>query len=941
MSSRDFGFTTLRNVTAYQPNNLYVPQNRVLATSTNGAAIFSDNITISSLNASTIDVGTKTVQFLQVSTISSTTIVHRLNIQAGANDGVSGTGYISEFIRTSSSGTKTIEYQVASDGGTSGQWQDARYVSNPANSPAIAQVWGIVTSSNINLIGSTIGDIRFYQSVYADKKLEASSINTNDITVSNEIKILDGTSTCILDAEGSDLYVNGHRVLTGGTISTISSLYWSSVGATGTIYNDNIGIAPYYYRVGVGTNGTPLNATLDVLNTANANLNVFNVSSFANNFYIENVSSATSKDMIAILTNNQDNGVGPSFKFKKSINFNSTVSGTELGYLDFQGTTTSGTYGRGAYILGLQNGEASATYVPTDLQFITCTSTSGATRMTITNDGKVGIGTTTPIAPLTVNGTIICGSTNDGVLKLGNQTGNFYIESALSTISGSGNKLFFSNWDNHTTTMVINTSTQQVGIGTPNPQYALDIVGSTNITGILYSNLISSNLISSGTGLFGTLNVDTISSGITRSNLISSNLISSGTGLFGTLNVDTISSGIIRSNLISSNTISSGIITVGDYLSTNVIHMSTGQIIGVSTINGEVWPPLDDALWSKSGNNIYNDNSGNVGIGTSAPSEKLTVEGGVKFGSTSAGYMRFAFVNETSFIQPALTATDGSGGKLHFSQWASTDTTMAIDTGVHRVGINTTTPQYALEVAGTTHISTFLSTNTINMTNGVINGVSTIQVGTETISNQIVSVKLSNAINCNRFEYNGFDLVGVSDIPIIKLVDDSGVDKGDILEMTTDGGTGMNITILSAASDNLAKANTGSIQFSDDGTVGIGGIPLPATDNIKLKVYGNIQADNVVFPSDIRFKSNISTLINSLSTVKNMRGVSYTLNKNSIKQIGVIAQEVEKCLPEVVMTDSSPEQFKSVLYGNIVSVLIEAIKELSNEIDIIKTKLNI
>jgi len=58
-----------------------------------------------------------------------------------------------------------------------------------------------------------------------------------------------------------------------------------------------------------------------------------------------------------------------------------------------------------------------------------------------------------------------------------------------------------------------------------------------------------------------------------------------------------------------------------------------------------------------------------------------------------------------------------------------------------------------------------------------------------------------------------------------------------------------------------------------------------------------------------------------------MRGVSYT--KQAEKGIGVIAQEVEKVLPEVVHTN----EYKSVAYGNMVGVLIEAIKELKTEID--------
>jgi hypothetical protein len=82
--------------------------------------------------------------------------------------------------------------------------------------------------------------------------------------------------------------------------------------------------------------------------------------------------------------------------------------------------------------------------------------------------------------------------------------------------------------------------------------------------------------------------------------------------------------------------------------------------------------------------------------------------------------------------------------------------------------------------------------------------------------------------------------------------------------------------------------------------------------------------------SDERLKSDIKTIDNALDKVMNMRGVSYT--KQAEKGIGVIAQEVEKVLPEVV-TDG---EYKSVAYGNIVGVLIEAIKEQQKQIDELK-----
>ena len=107
------------------------------------------------------------------------------------------------------------------------------------------------------------------------------------------------------------------------------------------------------------------------------------------------------------------------------------------------------------------------------------------------------------------------------------------------------------------------------------------------------------------------------------------------------------------------------------------------------------------------------------------------------------------------------------------------------------------------------------------------------------------------------------------------------------------------------------------------------------TTSAGIDVSGTIVADgDITAFSDERLKSDVKTIDNALDKVMNMRGVSYT--KQAEKGIGVIAQEVEKVLPEVV-TDG---EYKSVAYGNIVGVLIEAIKDLKKELDDHKQECN-
>ena len=91
---------------------------------------------------------------------------------------------------------------------------------------------------------------------------------------------------------------------------------------------------------------------------------------------------------------------------------------------------------------------------------------------------------------------------------------------------------------------------------------------------------------------------------------------------------------------------------------------------------------------------------------------------------------------------------------------------------------------------------------------------------------------------------------------------------------------------------------------------------------------------DVIAYSDMRLKSNVETIDSALEKVEALRGVSY--EKDGKKSVGVIAQEVADVIPEVVSQDG---EYLGVAYGNLVGVLIEAVKELSAEVKELKSKL--
>jgi hypothetical protein len=101
-----------------------------------------------------------------------------------------------------------------------------------------------------------------------------------------------------------------------------------------------------------------------------------------------------------------------------------------------------------------------------------------------------------------------------------------------------------------------------------------------------------------------------------------------------------------------------------------------------------------------------------------------------------------------------------------------------------------------------------------------------------------------------------------------------------------------------------------------------------------INATGIVTCQSLVETSDRNLKTNIQTVDNALDIVGNLRGVSFDWKSNGNPSYGVIAQELEQVLPELV-SDGDP---KAVSYNGIIGVLIEAIKELKEEIEELKKK---
>ena len=150
-----------------------------------------------------------------------------------------------------------------------------------------------------------------------------------------------------------------------------------------------------------------------------------------------------------------------------------------------------------------------------------------------------------------------------------------------------------------------------------------------------------------------------------------------------------------------------------------------------------------------------------------------------------------------------------------------------------------------------------------------------------------------------------------------------------------DGGTHMGTLKMANSNINLdSQVVDKDIIFSGND----GGSAITAL-TLDMSAAGAATFNNDVTAfSDARLKENVETIDNALDKVCAMRGVTFNRidNENGERQMGVIAQEIQDIVPEVVKVNDDEDNTLSVSYGNLVGVLIESIKELKSEIDELK-----
>ena len=178
--------------------------------------------------------------------------------------------------------------------------------------------------------------------------------------------------------------------------------------------------------------------------------------------------------------------------------------------------------------------------------------------------------------------------------------------------------------------------------------------------------------------------------------------------------------------------------------------------------------------------------------------------------------------------------------------------------------------------------------------------------------------------------WNGSSTYGVR-VDVCRYADSAG--NGGVTSVNGQTGA-VNISGGATITDDTTTNATRYIVWEDvtsgsSSSIGVSSSKLyfnPSTGTLSATIFNSL--------SDANLKENVKPVVNSNSILKQIDGVEFTWKDNGKKSYGVIAQEIEKILPDVV--DTSDQGVKSVNYAAMTAFLIEAVKELSAEIEQLK-----
>ena len=570
--------------------------------------------------------------------------------------------------------------------------------------------------------------------------------------------------------------------------------------------------------------------------------------------------------------------------------------------------------------------------------------TASATRtdMTIDSAGNVGIGTTSPTHHLHLLGD------SQVKLKVESTAGNPEIQftqpdvndnaKTSSWMAGqSANDFFITKHGLGGGHQFVISNDGNVGIGTTDPDKALEIFNGALKFGTDTADLNEFEIFPTDQGSNGLGFYD-------RTNTAYRMLISNA----GNVGIGTTSPSAKLEIIDTENHLN---LKVSDVISQSILKFSdTDGLAGAINFdhNTNKLHFITDGTAIPSNGALNIDSAGNVGIGTTDPKGRLHVKCGEN--------QNFVF------------RTAGTGGNTHLTMQSVNDAgTTNLDMGMGKdsntlflsgsgnVGIGTTSPGAKLEIQTETIWGTY--------TNEAL-----------TINNMGSSGNLNEQHGLGRIKWETNNTIGAS-IDAIRNVPDKGRNI-DLVFSTNPGGNNTTViermrinhegaiiiqnTTAPTVTTNKLHANAGKLYWNGSELASGNNSNVSAINDLSDVTITDVQLDQILyyngtqwvnsaptepaFISDKKYKTEIFPISEALSKVNSIKGANFTWSDDAPsdlggkKDVGVIAQDIQKVLPEAVEEKENGDL--TVKYHRIIPLLIESIKELSEENKALKSRLD-
>jgi hypothetical protein len=398
--------------------------------------------------------------------------------------------------------------------------------------------------------------------------------------------------------------------------------------------------------------------------------------------------------------------------------------------------------------------------------------------------------------------------------------------------------------------------------------------------------------------------------------------------------------------------ISSGIVTASNGIATFY-----GDFVGTATSTTNI-PNLSGDITSN--NKVttlatVNSNVGTFGSDTSIPS--ITVNG--------KGLVTSVTTNSITVGDGQLSlGVSGTGlsGSATFTANQGTDTTFTIASNA--TNLNTASTIVSRDASGNfnagtitaTQFSTGASGVGININNNTISGPTNLTIDPAGVGDDTGSVRIKGdlyvdgtqfVVNSSTIELADFQIgigtTATSDL----LLNGSGIGIGSIGNRKTFTWDNSNLALKSSENLNLASNKTYKINGTDvlsSSTLGtyVTGSSLTSVGTLTNLNVGNVYSTGIVTAtdfnsaSDINLKENIQKINNPIDKIVKINGVRFDWKSDNKPSMGVIAQNIEEVLPELVSGDDS----KTVNYNGIIGLLIECVKTQQEQIGELNRRLD-